>query len=126
MFRLVVACFTVATIAALASPASAEEDVPMDSPGLVAGGVALTTVGAVGAGFGGFLIFGVGCSADTLPGQDAGDCALPYRAGGTALALAGLGGIAGGIAMMVIGARDEQPAAQLSLGLGGLTLTGSF
>jgi len=98
----------------------------MHSPALVGGGVAVTAVGGVAAGFGGFLIFGVGCSADTLPGEDAGDCALPYRAGGTALALVGLGAIAGGIAMMVIGARDQQPAAQLSLGLDGLTLAGSF
>jgi hypothetical protein len=117
----------VATLA-LTSPAFADGDVdaPMNSPALFGGGIAVLTTGAVAGGFGAFLLVGVSCACDAPPGFDCGDCALPYRAGGAALSIAGLGGIIGGIAMMVIGARDEETTPQIHVGVGNASATWSF
>ena len=81
----------------------------MKSPGLLAGGVVLVTVGVAG------MFFGLGGSScnDLVNSQDDGNCRAA-QGGRTTVMLVGLGLIVGGVPLIVIGSRRE-PVAMVSL-----------
>lgn len=102
----------------------------MNSPGMVAGGIAMMAAGTPAIAFGGFLV-----AAASSSGVDCfqGPCEQPdmtwASASGATLIAGGLGLIGGGIALVVVGAQAEEHAAasgRLLLTPTGAALRGAF
>ena len=103
--------------------AFAEPPTKRHSPGLMAGGIVLTTLGAIQTG----IATGIFIEASRSRSEYSGIFTVFI---GVPLFVNGIGGLAGGIPMIVIGAKsipDTSPRAQLSfvpqMGGGALRLT---
>lgn len=122
-----------ALLALVASDARAQETAEepgMESPGMVAGGITMMALGAPTAGFGTFLL--VFASNNEVNCVSA-PCTQPDTTGstvaGASMLIGGLGLIGGGIALVAIGAQDEEPAsasARLVLTPSGAAVRGAF
>lgn len=105
---------------------SADATRSIESPGLIAGGAALTTVGLAAIPIG--TLVGVLGNAQVVCSAH-GECETPHTERATAAAASLIVGgslaLGGGITMMVLGAQAEDDVT-VAVGPGGLSLSGRF
>lgn len=102
------------------------ERLPLESPGLIAGGAVVTTAGLVAIPFG--TVFAI--LAESHVQCEFGPCEQPNqtanRVGGVVLIGGGLAAIGGGITMMVLGSQADEEAVVVAASPSGISMGGRF